>query len=142
MVITYLTRNSKKQWKGIGGNDSVVPARVQLNLHNPCAATCGRQHHSVKFKWESFELYVQSSRNKARGRCLMVFTDFVLFFYCEFPQAICIFRIDSGCLLFIWTFLSSVSPSYLWILHTFWDLKCLTEIHIHVVGQQCQMDPN
>ena len=57
-------------------------------------------------------------------------------------QAICRFCKDSGCWFLIWTFLSSVSPSYLWIRHAFWDLKCLGDIHIHVVGQQCQMVPN
>ena len=60
-VNTYLTRTPKKQWKGIGEEDSIVPAGVQLNLHLPCAATGKRQHHSVKFKWESCELICRAA---------------------------------------------------------------------------------
>ena len=58
---TYLTRKQKKQWKGSGEKDSIVPAQVQLNLHHPCAAACERQHHSVKFKWEPFELMCRAA---------------------------------------------------------------------------------
>ena len=34
-----------------------------------------------------------------------------------------------GSLFFISTFLSSVSPTYLWIRHAFWDLPCLQGFH-------------
>ena len=32
---------------------------------------------------------------------------------------------ECGSKFFIWAFLSSTSPTYLWIRHTFWDLPCL-----------------
>ena len=56
-----LDKKTKKQWKGSGEKDSIVPAQVQLNLHHPCAAACERQHHSVKFKWEPFELMCRAA---------------------------------------------------------------------------------
>ena len=34
-----------------------------------------------------------------------------------------------GSFFFISTFLSSVSPTYLWIRHAFWDLPCLQGFH-------------
>ena len=59
---SYLTRKQKeKQWKRIGEEDSIVPAGVQQNLHLPCAATCGRQYHSVEFTSGSFELMCRAA---------------------------------------------------------------------------------
>ena len=37
--------------------------------------------------------------------------------------------IDCGIIFFISAFLPSVSPSYLWIRHAFWDLPCLKGFH-------------
>ena len=54
-------KKTKRQWKGIGEKDSIVPAGVQLNLHLPCAAKCGRQYHSVEFTPGSFELMCRAA---------------------------------------------------------------------------------
>ena len=60
-IEVILDKKTKKQWKGIGEKDSIVPAGVQLNLHLPCAAKCGRQYHSVEFTPGSFELMCRAA---------------------------------------------------------------------------------
>ena len=60
-IEVILDKKTKKQWKGIGEKDSIVPAGVQLNLHLPCAAKCGRQYHSVEFTPGSFELMCRAT---------------------------------------------------------------------------------
>ena len=60
-IEVILDKKTKKQWGGIGEKDSIVPAGVQLNLHLPCAAKCGRQYHSVEFTPGSFELMCRAA---------------------------------------------------------------------------------
>ena len=124
-----LDKKTTKQWKRIGEKDSIVPAGAQLNLHHPVRsgvrAACKRQHHSVKFKWESFELLCRAAGTRQEAGAWWfspalfkysgvnlpkVFADSAqilgvgfLFglFYLQYPAAICGFCIHAG-ILNVW----------------------------------------
>ena len=58
-------KKTKKQWKEIGEKDSIAPAggstEPTSSVCSSVRAACGRQHHSVKFKWESCELMCRAA---------------------------------------------------------------------------------
>ena len=101
LVNSYLAGKPTKYWKGIGEKDSIVPAGVQLTLHHPCAEACEQRASGsiivLSSNGNHLNLVCRAAGTRQEAGAWWFSPDFVLVFWREYAQAICRFRIYSGC---------------------------------------------